>query len=225
MSNYQFSEDEQLTLKKILQSRRDVRGNRFLSTPIPEEQLQKIFAAASWAPSVGLSQPWEFILVNEPLRRQEIVANFKQQNELALKQFDEKQKLYHQLKLEGILESPVNIAIFYRPSAKPVLGQTSMEETGRYSVVCAIQNMWLMARALNIGLGWVSILDPKAVKKTLNAPKNVEFIAYLCLGYVNEFLDSPELETLGWEERKPVEQVVFENQFPIHKDEHIAEDL
>ena len=104
--------------------------------------------------------------------------------------------------MEGICESPVNIAVFYKPSPDLVLGQTSMPNMEEYSVVCAIQNMWLMARALNIGIGWVSILDQEKVKTVLSAPKDTKLVAYLCVGYVDVFLDNPELETREWAKKK-----------------------
>ena len=111
------------------------------------------------------------------------------------------------------MQSPLNIAIFYNPKKGPVLGQTSMPEMGRYSVVCAVQNMWLMARSLNIGIGWVSILNPEHVKTVLNAPKDRELIAYLCVGYVDKFYDKPELETLEWETRKQAQQVILNGSY------------
>ena len=111
------------------------------------------------------------------------------------------------------MESPLNIAVFYRPPEQAVLGQTSMEEVGRYSVVCAIQNMWLMARTLNIGMGWVSILDPEEVKKVLQVPADRELVGYLCLGYVDEFYDAPELERLQWERRRAMQSLVHNEIF------------
>jgi 5,6-dimethylbenzimidazole synthase len=214
MTNRQFSPQEQQTLEDILQARRDVRGNRFASKTVEPAKIDKILEAASWAPSVGFSQPWEFIIVKDKALRSKIVASFEQVTANAKEQFsDEKQALYAKLKLEGIHEAPVNIAVFYRPSKLPVLGQSSMKETGKYSVVCAIQNMWLMARAMNIGLGWVSILEPQAVKKILNAPEDAELVGYLCLGYVKEFLDQPELERLKWEKRKAIESTVFRDSY------------
>nr|WP_305070037.1 5,6-dimethylbenzimidazole synthase [Flavobacterium covae] len=121
---------------------------------------------------------------------------------------DKKQKEYIKLKLEGIIEAPINIAVFYKPSDKPVLGQTSMSKMGLYSVVCAVQNMWLTARSLNIGMGWVSILNEKKVKTILNVPKENKLVAYLCLGYVDKFYTQPELELIKWEKRKEKDSVV-----------------
>ncbi|MTI33554.1 5,6-dimethylbenzimidazole synthase [Xanthovirga aplysinae] len=209
-----FSEEEYETLSQVLQHRRDVRGNRFSKEKIPEEQVQKILQAAIWAPSVGFSQPWEFVLVTDSVVRREIHDSFEEENEKAAALFhEERNDLYQQLKLEGILESPLNVAVFYRPSEKPVLGQTTMEEMGKYSVVCAIQNMWLAARALNIGMGWVSILDPKKVKSILDVPQDRELIGYMCLGYVDYFLPEPELLRLNWEKRKQLESLIHREKY------------
>ncbi len=214
MNNQQFDNIDQLALEKIMRARRDVRGNRFSNTPVSQTDIDKILNAASLAPSVGFSQPWEFVIIDKPTIKEQILTNFNKVNKKAKHQFSEsKQEEYAKLTLEGIQQSPVNIAVFYRPSKLPVLGQYSMQETGRYSVICAIQNMWLMARTLNIGIGWVSILDPQEVKNTLNAPCEAEFIAYLCVGHVTEFLDKPELEKLNWKTRKPIESVTYNNSY------------
>lgn len=212
--NKQFSHDESDLLHHIMTARRDVRGNRFLPTQIPQDKLDKILEAALCAPSVGFSQPWEFVIITDNQVRQSIANSFYVENEKATKLFDgDKSKKYQQLKLEGILQSPLNIAVLYNPQKGPVLGQTSMPDMGRFSVVCAVQNMWLMARSLNIGMGWVSILDPECVKKAIRAPQDRELIAYLCVGYVDKFYDKPELETLSWEKRKKTEQVILNNNY------------
>ena len=209
MKNKQFTVDDQAILEEIMLYRRDVRGNKFLSTPVPQEAIQKILMAASLAPSVGFSQPWKFLVIRNKETKNKVVESFETENQKANVLFEGKKKsLYSQLKLEGIREAPVNIAVYYTSSKKPVLGQTSMKEAGEYSVVCAIQNMWLMARAMNIGLGWVSIIDPEAVKGILKSSPDSKLIAYLCIGYVDEFLESPELEMLEWEERKELQSVV-----------------
>lgn len=213
--NVQFSSADSQQLAAIMAARRDVRGNRFLPDALEKSDIDQIFAAALMAPSVGFSQPWEFITVTQPEKRQAIAESFFAENEKAKALFKEgkfeaaKLEQYQQLKLEGIIESPLNIAVFYNPQKGPVLGQTSMPDMGRYSVVCAIQNMWLCARALNIGMGWVSILDPNTVKDLLNAPTDRELIAYLCLGKVDKFYDKPELETLEWQEKKTAQQVIY----------------
>ena len=212
-----FNATDQLTLERILHARRDVRGNHFLPKPVEPDKIQKILKAASLAPSVGYSQPWKFVFVENHETRKNVIINFQQMNKEASKKFTEKQSLYSKLKLEGIREAPVNIAVFYQSSKQAVLGQNSMTETGKYSVVCAIQNMWLMARVLNIGMGWVSILDAKKIQDLLHAPANCEFIAYLCLGYVDEFLPEPELKLKGWEQAQSIENAVFFDQFRREK--------
>ena len=146
--------------------------------------------------------------------KQQIKESFEAAYQLESEYFtDERQKAYTQLKLEGILESPINMAVFYKPCLEPVLGQTNMKEAGLFSVVCAVQNMWLMARALNLGMGWVSILNAEKVKRILNAPEENKLIAYLCIGHVDKFLTEPELQTLRWEKRKEKENIIFFNQY------------
>ncbi|MEP1741301.1 MAG: 5,6-dimethylbenzimidazole synthase [Kangiellaceae bacterium] len=214
MKNNQFTSQEQQVLENIMLQRRDVRGNNFTNQPITDEVLDKILAAATMAPSVGFSQPWEFVIIKNKKVKQQIGENFKAENEKAQKLFlDKKRNLYAKLKLEGILEAPINLAVFYKPSDAPVLGQTSIAEVGEYSVVCAVQNMWLMARALNVGIGWVSILNPNSVKEILNAPSENKLVAYLCIGYVKEFFDRPELERLQWDDRKSMENSVFRDSY------------
>ncbi|WP_160718147.1 5,6-dimethylbenzimidazole synthase [Chitinophaga solisilvae] len=207
-----FDEAAVSILQDIILHRRDVRGNRFLSTPLEDQVVDQLLSAALHAPSVGFSQPWEFVLIRDTTVKQRIKASFNEENEKALPSFSgEKQTDYVKLKLEGIMEAPLNIAVFYKPAGKPVLGQTSMEEAGLYSVVCAVQNMWLMARALNVGIGWVSILNAEKVKQILHAPPENRLVAYLCAGYTDGFYTQPELELLQWEKRKMKEAVVFKD--------------
>jgi 5,6-dimethylbenzimidazole synthase len=205
-----FTDQDALLLEEIILNRRDVRGNRFVNKPVEASVLDKLIVAALNAPSVGFSQPWEFVVIKDAGIRSKIKESFNEEQKKAVECFkDKKQQEYIQLKLEGITEAPINMAVFYKPSNEPVLGQTSMHEVGLYSVVCAIQNMWLTARALNIGMGWVSILDPEKVKELLKAPQENQLVAYLCIGYVDQFLTKPELETLQWEKRKEKDAVVF----------------
>ena len=196
-----FTNTDASKLLKIIKARRDVRGNRFINRPIEDEKLSMILEAGISAPSVGYSQPWKFVIIEDTNIKNTIVENFCIQNDKAKEIFKEK-SLYNSLKLEGIKEAPINIAVLYEPKEEAVLGMTSMKKMGEYSVVCAVQNMWLMARALNIGIGWVSILDEKDVLQTLKVTKNTQLIAYLCVGYVDEFYKESELKTLGWEREK-----------------------
>ncbi len=201
-------------LLKVLRRRRDIRGNRFNNQPVSSQQIALLLEAASLAPSVGYSQPWEFVLIRDPATKQRVRASFQQANAAACGQFkNARQRQYQQLRLEGIVDAQLNIAVFYTPTTEPVLGQASMPEVGEYSVVCAIQNIWLMARTLNLGVGWVSILDPEQVKKIINAPAGHKLIAYLCVGHVDQFGDRPELETLGWAKHKPIDDCVIEEHY------------
>ena len=209
-----FTSEDIETLENIILSRRDVRGNRFIDKDISKEDLEKILFAGVNAPSVGFSQPWEFVVVKDTTIRNKIKQSFFEENEKAADLFEGKKgDAYTQLKLEGISESALNIAVFYKPKDHPVLGQTAMKEAGVFSVVCAIQNMWLMARALEVGLGWVSILDPNKVKAILNAPEDRQLIGYLCLGHVDFFYENPELEKLKWEKRKTIDEVLIYNRY------------
>lgn len=210
-----FEQADVELLEEILRLRRDVRGNRFIDTPVSPAIINKLIDAALYAPSVGFSQPWQFVIIRDKTIKKEVYNSFLKVNKYSSELFSPtKQVDYNALKLEGIMEAPVNIAVLYKPSDTPVLGQTSMKDMGRFSVVCAIQNLWLMARSLNIGVGWVSILEPEQVKKVINAPSNTELIGYLCIGYVDEFLAEPELKSKGWAKQKKREDVVFYEQLP-----------
>ena len=209
-----FTKEDALLLEEIILNRRDVRGNHFTNKPLSDDCLNKLIDAALNAPSVGFSQPWEFVIVKDKIIRQQIKQSFESAHGTEAMHFkDEKHRDYVRLKLEGILESAVNMAVFYKPSLEPVLGQSNMKEAGLYSVVCAIQNMWLMSRVLNIGMGWVSILNADKVKEILKAPEENQLIAYLCIGHVDKFLTQPELETWQWEKRKEKENLIFLNQY------------
>jgi len=194
-------------LMNIILHRRDVRGNNFLSKKIKKKKLNKILNAGVHAPSVGFSQPWKFVVIEDEKIKDTVYENFKTSYEDSKKYFKDR-KLYNNLKLEGIKETPINIAVFYKKPKKKVLGQTSSQKMGEFSVVCAIQNMWLMARSLNIGIGWVSIIDHKKVQETLKVSDKYTLVGYLCVGYPKRFLDTPELETLKWEKKKKLKKVV-----------------
>lgn len=202
-----FSLQDAQFLQQILSARRDVRGNRYIDKVIGPEILEAILEAANCAPSVGFSQPWEFVIIEDSLLRGKILEQFEHENSKAKKIFYGN-LLYPTLKLEGIKEAAYNIAVLYKKPTKAILGQTTQKRVGEYSVVCAIQNLWLMARAYNIGVGWVSILKPKKIKKILGISSDYKLIAYLTMGYVNEFLDQPELQTLNWETKKELTDVI-----------------
>ena len=210
MSN-NFNEQEKDGLYKAIFSRRDVRSH-FTSEPIDDEILTRILNAAHHAPSVGFSQPWNFILIKNEETRKKIKESFILENKKAAELIeDPKKSKYLSLKLEGILESAINLCVTYDPTkfGPFVIGRTSIPEAGIYSVCCAIQNLWLASRAEGVGVGWVSILSNKELKKTLNLPDHVVPIAYLCLGHVTEFAEKPDLETKGWLSRLKLDDVVY----------------
>ena len=214
MTSKMFTAQEQAIIEDLMLHRRDIRGNNFLPDAVTDEEIEKILHAASLAPSVGFSQPWQFVIIKDKQIKQQVLTSFEQCNQTAQQAFSGKQQtLYNELKLEGIVEAPVNIAVFYQNPSAPILGQNSMPEMGEYSVVCAIQNMWLMSRAMNLGLGWVSILNPEEVKEIVKAPSDHKLIAYLCLGHVKKFHATPELERLEWEKRKNLALAVHHESF------------
>ena len=186
----------------LIRWRRDVR--RFRPDPVEPELIARLLALAACAPSVGLSQPWRFVLVETPERRNAISENFANANQAALAGYaGERQARYARLKLEGLSQAPVHLAVCAdeTTSTGHGLGRQTMPETLRYSVVTAIQTLWLAARAEGLGIGWVSILDPADLHITLDLPQQWTFIAYLCIGWPVEEHDDPELERHGWETR------------------------
>lgn len=208
-----FSLQEREALYKAIFARRDVRS-QFLSKPVPEESLQRILDAAHHAPSVGFMQPWDFILVRSEAKRRAIKQGFDAANARSTEQFSGERRLHYQrLKLEGILEAPLGICVTCDPSrtGPVVLGRTIKPEMDNYSAVCAVQNLWLAARAEGLGVGWVSILDDEVLRDTLGIPEEIRIIAYLCLGRVSAFNDTPELECKGWLPRRPLELAVHED--------------
>ena len=187
---------------QLVRWRRDVR--RFRSDPVTAELIDRLLSLAACAPSVGLSQPWRFVLVESLDRRAAIAANFERANRNALDGYQgERRAAYAKLKLAGLSQAPVHLAVC-ADEATDVghgLGRQTMPETLRYSVVTAVQTLWLAARAEGLGVGWVSILDPDAACKTLDLPCDWSLVAYLCIGWPEEEHDDPELERYGWQER------------------------
>ncbi len=208
--NHSFSDAEREALYQTIFSRRDVRG-QFTPDPVPEDVLSRILMAAHYAPSVGFMQPWSFVIVRSDDTKQKVHNLFSEAHDEAAQMFEGQQReTYRNLKLEGILESPINICITCdRDRAGPVvIGRTHIKAMDVYSSVCAVQNLWLAARAEGLGLGWVSILDQKRLKQVLQIPKRVIPVAYVCLGYVSEFFDKPELQSAGWRPRLPLSDLV-----------------
>jgi len=205
-----FDEMFRQQLFELLRWRRDVR--RFRKTPIPAGLLEKLLSQACLSPSVGNSQPWRFVIVEDPDRRTLIRENFLACNKSAAAAYGgDDAAQYDRLKLEGLEQAPIHLAVFAerQPEEGKGLGRQTMEETVRYSVVGAIHTLWLVARAQGVGMGWLSILDPVVTARILGVPASWDFIAYLCLGYpVEEHLD-PELERYAWQDRLSLKAVTL----------------
>jgi 5,6-dimethylbenzimidazole synthase len=205
-----FDAEFRRRLAELLIWRRDVR--RFVADKVPEEVLDRLLALACRAPSVGLSQPWRFVIVEDTTRRQAVRANFLSCNEAALAAYaGERAQHYASLKLAGLDEAPLHLAVFADADSSQGhgLGRRTMPEMAAYSTVTAIHTIWLAARAEGLGLGWVSILDPAEIARILAVPEGWTFIGYLCLGYPQQEGTVPELERQGWEERRPWQDFVL----------------
>ena len=197
-------------LRELILWRRDVR--HFRRDPLAPGTIEHLLELASLAPSVGLSQPWRFVLVEDPGRRAQIRANFERVNEAALGAYaGERAQHYASLKLAGLEEAPLHLAVFAdRGTAQGHgLGRRTMPEMAEYSAVMAIHTLWLVARAEGLGLGWVSILDPAEVARILETPPDWIFLGYFCLGYPQCEDATPELERQGWEHRRAWESFLL----------------
>ena len=207
-----FSDAERDAVYKAIFTRRDVR-DQFLPDPLAEDVLHRILTAAHHAPSVGLSQPWNFIVIRDQAARDQVWQAFNRANEEAAQMFEgDRQTSYRSLKLEGIRKAPVNICVTCDRSrgGKVVLGRTHNQSMDLYSTVCAIQNLWLAARAEGIGLGWVSVFRDADLRDLLKIPDRIEIVGYLCLGHVDELYQTPELEVKGWSKRLSVDEMIFD---------------
>jgi 5,6-dimethylbenzimidazole synthase len=215
LDNDAFSEAEREAIYRVMRYRRDVR--EFRPDPVPAEVLGRILEMAHYAPSVGFMQPWNFIVITSLEIRRQIKQLFQQHNERESSRIAdaERKRLYEQLKLEGILEAPLNLAVTcdHRRDAPFVLGRGPMPQTDLYSTCLAIENIWLAARAEGVGIGWVSILDPHAVANLLELPPGVELVAYLCVGYPIEFRARPMLEEVRWKERMRLDDLVYQDRW------------
>ncbi len=220
-SVHAFTQEARDAIYQTIFSRRDVRG-QFLPTPVGDEVLSRILTAAHYAPSVGFMQPWNFLVVQSPDTKRRVHAAFAKAHAEAAGMFEgDRRATYQKLKLEGIVESPVGICITCdRERTGPVVvGRTHMKTMDLYSSVCAVQNLWLAARAEGLGVGWVSIFHQADLQEALGIPKGITPIAYLCVGYVSHFHDKPELETAGWLPRLPMEDLVYFEQWGQRDDQ------
>jgi 5,6-dimethylbenzimidazole synthase len=214
-NTHAYSEQEQTAIYKVIAERRDMR--HFLPTPIETEVLQKILQAAHHAPSVGLMQPWRFIRITNQLTRDAIHCLVEEEHiktAQAIGEFENTARMaeFLRLKVEGILEcGELLVATLCDKRDKHIFGRRTLPEMDIASVSCAIQNMWLAARAEGLGMGWVSIFDPEKLGALLNIPEGAKPIAVLCLGHVNSFYKEPMLVETGWAQAKPLAEMLMEN--------------
>jgi 5,6-dimethylbenzimidazole synthase len=215
MNNKGITPTEREALYKVLYNRRDVRGE-FLPDPVPDPVILRLLNAAHHAPSVGFMQPWDFIVVKDRDVRLKIKQGFEIANREAAAMFSpEKRSQYNSFKLEGIMDAPLGICITCdrTRSGEVVIGRTANPEMDLYSSVCAVQNLWLAARAENLGVGWVSIVHHDCVRDALGIPAHIVPVAWLCVGTVTFFHEKPELEHAGWLPRVKLDKLVHYDQW------------
>jgi len=208
-----FSEAERAAIYRVIHARRDVR-DEFLPEEVPREVLLRILDAAHHAPSVGFMQPWNFIVIKDIEKRRAAHDAFRRACEAEEQTLEpERRSLYRSLKLQGILKAPLNICVTCDRSrfGATGLGRTQQPDTDILSTACAVQNLWLAARAEGVGVGWVSIVKEVDLRRILNIPNEIAIIAYLCVGYVAKAYTSPELEVKRWASRLPLENLIFED--------------
>ncbi|MER7485404.1 nicotinate-nucleotide--dimethylbenzimidazole phosphoribosyltransferase [Streptomyces sp. NPDC126497] len=210
-----YDDAEREAVLKVMRERRDIR-NGFRGDPIPHEVLLRVLEAAHTAPSVGHSQPWDFVVIRSAETRRSM-------HELAMRQRDAyakslpkgRAKQFKELKIEAILDTPVNIVVTADPTrgGRHTLGRHTQPQMAPYSSALAVENLWLAARAEGLGVGWVSFFDEREMVRALGLPEHLEVVAYLCVGYVDEFPDEPELMQAGWSKRRPLSWVVHEETY------------
>ncbi|MDD7971205.1 5,6-dimethylbenzimidazole synthase [Roseinatronobacter alkalisoli] len=210
-----FSPDEQAAVYRAIFTRRDVRS-QFTDRPVDDPTLMRLLNAAHHAPSVGFMQPWNFIVIRSADVRAQVQAAFARANAEAVAMFPaDRRPLYSALKLEGITTAPVNLCITCDRTrgGEVVLGRTHNRDMDLYSTVCAVQNLWLAARAEGLGVGWVSIFHEADIRSILNLPEHVVPVAYLCIGHVDTLYESPELQAKGWRDRLALSDLVFQDRW------------
>jgi len=219
-----FSPAERHGVYRAIYERRDIRS-RFLPTPVSDAMLGRLLNAAHHGPSVGFMQPWDFIVIRDDGVRQYVHNCFLEANRQAAECYsDGKRTQYNSLKLAGILEAPVNLCVTCdrERTLGAGLGRQTDPATDLYSTACAVQNLWLAARAESLGVGWVSILDFDRLRQLLSIPPRLVPVAYLCIGYVAEFPSSPELEAAGWERRQQLTHLIHFDRWGSQDEERAA---
>jgi nicotinate-nucleotide--dimethylbenzimidazole phosphoribosyltransferase len=210
-----FAESARQAIYEVIARRRDIRHFR-PDAPVDDATLARILGAAHQAPSVGYSQPWDFVVIRDADRRARIRESFLRCREAESARFaGERREKYLAYRLEGIVDSALNVCVTVdlRPADEAVLGTTAQPEALRWSACCAVQNLWLAARAEEVGVGWVSIVEPAVLRRELALPPGIEPVAYLCVGRPIEFRERPMLEETGWRGRRPLEEAIHREHF------------
>jgi len=212
-SDHAYSEVQRQAIYKVIAERRDMR--HFTSEPVDESVLARILQAAHMAPSVGLMQPWRFLRITERALREQIYQVVDREREQTAIALGKRKEEFLKLKVEGILEcGELIVAALPDGRERHVFGRRTLPEMDLASLSCAIQNMWLAARAEGIGMGWVSIFDPDELAEVLNMPEQSKPIAVLCIGHVEAFYDQPMLIEENWAQAAPLEQFIYQNRWP-----------
>jgi len=208
-----FSESERAAVYRVISERRDMR--HFVPTPVDPATLDRLIEAAHHAPSVGYMQPWRILRITDPALRETLHAAVENERMKTADALGKRRDEFMRLKVEGMRQCAEILVVGLMDGRDSyVFGRRTMPEMDLASVACAIQNMWLAARAEGLGLGWVSIFDPDEVRRILHMPAGAKPVAILCLGHVEQFYEAPMLEIEGWAERKPLSECVFENYWP-----------
>ncbi len=211
LSSFKFSVEDRKTLHKIMLARRDMR-HFIANSRVDDEILQRILTATHTAPSVGLMQPWRFIRIKNAQLCERVAVLVDQERLQTAKLLGEREQAFLKLKVEGIRDCAVLLGVVQAPDDGTVFGRRTLpDEMALCSVACAIQNLWLAARVENLGMGWVSLFDPAALAALLGCPDGAKPIALLCLGPVHEFYNKPMLEQVGWRQRKPLHELLFDD--------------
>lgn len=206
---HQYSEADRSAIYRVIAERRDMR--HFVSDPVPDEILRRVLYAAHQAPSVGLMQPWRFIRITSFNLRERIYALVEEERQLTAKAMGERDSEFLKLKVEGVRECAELLVVVLAPDDGTIFGRRTLPEMNLASVACAIQNLWLAARAEGLGMGWVSLFDPASLASLLKVPEGGKPVAVLCIGQVDAFYAMPMLQLEGWRTPKPLSELLFEN--------------
>lgn len=215
MNNKRYSDQDIEAIYRVIEQRRDMR--HFTNEPVDKDMLERLLKAAHFAPSVGFMQPWRFIRITDSSLRKNMHELVEEERIATAQAMGEREDEFMKLKVEGLLDcGEVLVVSLMGDRDKHVFGRRTLPEMDLASVSCAIQNMWLAARAEGLGLGWVSIFDPKKLANLLSIPESGKPIAILCIGHVDAFYEKPMLEKENWAKRQQLDTVVFENQWDNH---------